>query len=220
MLSFLPEDASGADTLPRVHSPAHKHLLLIGLRGSGKTTLAGIVAEALGMSCADLDDQTARQLGAATAGEGLRGAGEVAFRAAEVAALASALSEPPHVLALGGGTPTAPGAAEMISQARREGRVFVVFLDPPLEVLANRLRTKAGDRPSLTGLGVVEEIAELAAKRRPLYAALADLVVARVDRDALDDVADATPREELRAGSPAKVAAEIVAGFRGSDSAS
>ncbi|MEY5033074.1 MAG: hypothetical protein RL354_2105, partial [Planctomycetota bacterium] len=41
--------------------------------------------------------------------------------------------------------------------------------------LAARLRRQEGDRPSLTGRGVVEEIGELAAARRPLYAALADL---------------------------------------------
>ena len=172
------------------------------------------------MPCADLDDRTARLVGATTAGEALRGVGEVAFRAAEATALASVLSEHPRVLALGGGTPTAPGAAEMISRAREERRVFVVFLDPPLDVLANRLRAEAGDRPSLTGRGVVEEIEELAAKRRPLYAALADLVVERDVRDEPTDTSQAFSRGELRAASLAKVAAEIVAGFRGSDSAS
>ena len=53
----------------------------------------------------------------------------------------------------------------------------MVFLDPPLGVLAERLSSENGDRPSLTGLGVVQEIRLVAEARRPIYAALTDLRV-------------------------------------------
>ena len=155
------------------HALKH-HLLLIGLRASGKSTVGRALANAFGVGFVDLDDRTRAVLGAPSVREAFATAGEAAFRAAEAKALTVALTESPQVIALGGGTPTAPGAAERIAQARRHG-AFVVFLDPPLEVLAERLRAEQGDRPSLTGLGVVEEIESIARVRRPLYAALTDL---------------------------------------------
>lgn len=152
-----------------------RHILLIGLRASGKSTIGAEVARRLGLPFVDLDDRTARLLGFDRPGPALVQRGERDFRTAESSALAKLLGEPPAVSALGGGTPTAPGAAALIEDARRNQRAFVVFLDPPLDVLAARLEKSPGDRPSLTGRGLVEEIGELASLRRPLYAALADL---------------------------------------------
>ena len=151
-----------------------KHVLLIGLRASGKSTLGAALAAQFEARFVDLDDRTARELGAATAGDALRNAGEHAFRSAESRALAAACDEPPQVIALGGGTPTAPGAAAFIGLLRQEGRAVVVYLDPPLATLKARLQAEEGNRPSLTGRGVVAEIEEIARGRRPLYAALAD----------------------------------------------
>lgn len=156
--------------------PIARHLVLIGLRASGKSTVGRRLASELGIRFVDLDDRTAALLGAASVGEAFRAAGEPRFREAESIALRTVLREAPQVIALGGGTPTAPGAAAMLSEARDAKRAVVVFLDPALDALAARLALDAGDRPSLTGLGVVAEIEEVASSRRPLYAALADLV--------------------------------------------
>ena len=71
----------------------------------------------------------------------------------------------------------APGARAMHDEARQTRRALIIFLDPPLELLAQRLMRDEGERPSLTGLGVVGEIEVIANLRRPLYAALADLVL-------------------------------------------
>ncbi len=157
------------------HPPDAAHLVLIGLRASGKSTVGAALAARRGLPFIDLDEHTRRRLACATIREAFERAGERAFRYAESEALAAALDAPTSVLALGGGTPTAPGAADRLAEMRRTGRAFVIFLDPPVEVLATRLRRQEGDRPSLTGRGVVEEIGEIAAARRPLYAALADL---------------------------------------------
>ena len=153
----------------------HRHLVLMGLRASGKSTLGAAAAKALRCKFVDLDDRTRALLGAGSVRDAFRDAGEARFRAAESDALAAALREPPQVIALGGGTPTAPSATEMLQAARNSGRAWVVFLDPPLPLLAQRLSEHEGDRPSLTGQGVVAEIEEIAAARRPLYAALTDL---------------------------------------------
>jgi shikimate kinase len=162
-----------------------KHVVLIGLRASGKSTLGAALAARLGVGFVDLDDRTARELGFEAAGDAFRAAGEPAFRDAESRALRAACEGPPSVIALGGGTPTAPGAAAFVGLLREEGRAVVVHLDPPLATLEARLRESAGNRPSLTGRGVVEEIEEIARRRRPLYAALADFVLTdEVDADA------------------------------------
>jgi shikimate kinase len=155
-----------------------KHLLLIGLRASGKSTLGAALATRLGVDFIDLDNLTARELGFARTGDAFREAGEEAFRAAELRALHGAVDADARVIALGGGTPTAPGAAAMIDALRQSGRAAVVFLDPPLATLTARLAADTGDRPSLTGAGVVDEVEEVARRRRPLYAALADFAFA------------------------------------------
>jgi shikimate kinase len=176
--------------LPRYPSPvaiAQPHIVLLGLRAAGKTTLARVLAARLGRRAVDLDDRTLAKSGAASIRAAFEALGEARFRALESEALAEALAEPsPLVLALGGGTPTAPGAAECLASARDQRRAYLVYLDPPLATMQGRLVADAGDRPSLTGRGVVEEIAELAAQRGPLYAALADLVLREPrDTDAL-----------------------------------
>jgi shikimate kinase len=154
-----------------------RRVVLIGLRASGKSSVAALLATRLGVPSVDLDDRTRVLSNRATVREAFAALGEARFRELEADALRAALAEPPSVLALGGGTPTAPGAAELLQAARATGRAFLVFLDPPLEALARRLSADAGDRPSLTGHGVVEEIAEIAARRRGPYAALAELVL-------------------------------------------
>ena len=109
-------------------------------------------------------------------------AGLGAFRLAESAALDDTLQSDHQVIALGGGTPTAPGARDLIEheQAAKRARVGYLRLDP--SHLADRLsQTDLSKRPSLTGKGVIEEIAELFAARDPLYRALADVVIEAAD---------------------------------------
>ncbi|MDI9403514.1 MAG: shikimate kinase [Limnohabitans sp.] len=179
-------------------------IVLIGLRASGKSSLATALSHALGVRSVDLDDLTATRLGFASANEAFVQCGEVRFRTAEAqamrAALAGELDGEPAIIALGGGTPTAPGVAELLQEARKIGRAFVVFLDPPLSVLAARLALNAGGRPSITGRGLIAEIEELARQRRPLYAALADLVVVR-DEPLADTVSTVTARLRGRASN-------------------
>jgi len=154
-----------------------RHIVFIGLRGSGKSTAAAALAKILGVEFVDLDDRTLQVLGAESVRHAFREFGEHTFREAECDAMVEVLRGTPSVVALGGGTPTAPGAATALEAERAAGRAVVVFLDPPIETLEARLSHDPGDRPSITGVGVVDEIRRLAVIRRPLYAALADLVV-------------------------------------------
>lgn len=168
-------------------------VVLMGLRGSGKSTLGRALADRLARPFVDLDDRTARALGCETPGEALRAQGIDRFRAAEARALAATLEElenDPGVLALGGGTPTAPNAAGELAGRRAAGSVRIVYLAASPATLADRLRTPgAPDRPALTGADPIDEIAALHTQRDPLYRSLADAVLeldATTEHAALD----------------------------------
>jgi len=159
---------------------ASPDIALMGLRGSGKSTLGLALAERLGRRFVDLDDRTLARCTAhdgATIAEVFRVIGEPAFRKAEAAALRESLGERDIVLALGGGTPFAPGAADDLRAAQRRGELWVCYLRCRPETLRRRLREAGGagaDRPSLTGADPLDEIDEIHFRRDPLYRELAD----------------------------------------------
>lgn len=154
-------------------------LVLMGLRGSGKSTLGRAVADRLGRPCIDLDDRTVEALGATSVAEAWRTLGETAFRAAESRVLREVLSAPGSaIVSLGGGTPTAPGAADLLREVAGRGRAIIVYLHARPETLRARLgQTGVADRPSLTGRGTIGEIDEVYAARDGLYRAIATRVV-------------------------------------------
>lgn len=155
-------------------SGSEPNLVLIGLRASGKSTLGARAAELLGCSFIDLDDRTARVLGASGAGEAIAQHGMDAFRAAECEALGEVLETPGQVISLGGGTPTAPGCVELL--ARDWCRVLYLKAQPG--TLRGRLAlADNSDRPSLTGDGVLDEVGGIYAARDPLYMQIAESVI-------------------------------------------
>jgi len=154
------------------------NIILLGLRGCGKTTAGKLLAARLKRPFVDLDDVTPRELGAGTVAEAWTKHGEPAFRHAEVMALTRVLSRDGQVVALGGGTPTAPGAPSLLEHVAALGRAVIVYLRAPAEVLRERLLSaNNANRPSLTGLGVLDEIEGVMAVRDPIYRELARHVV-------------------------------------------
>lgn len=153
-------------------------IVLIGLRGSGKSTLGPRLAERLGVRFVDLDERTAALLGSATPGEALRAHSIDRFRSAESEALRATLDEGVGVLALGGGTPTAPGAADLLRDRARQGHVQMLYLHATPSLLAHRITASgAPERPSLTGADPAAEVGTLYAQRDPLYRELAQGVL-------------------------------------------
>ena len=131
--------------------PTHA-LILIGLRCSGKTTIGRLAAGRLGIPFVDLDDETAALLDQ----------------------LQRITLTGPIVLALGGGTPTAPEVPEVLRFAAEKCRCRLAYLHATPQVLRSRLeKTDAAARPALTAAGVLEEVAALYDARDPLYRALA-----------------------------------------------
>lgn len=160
---------------------SQRTLILLGLRGSGKSTLAALVAPRLGLRAVDLDDLTPTQLGCTSVADAWRTHGEHAFRAAEARALRGVLDGPPVVLALGGGTPTAPGVPAMLRSERATKTLVVVYLHASPGTLRERLsQAENYHRPALLGGssgGVLGEIEQVYAVRDPLYRSLADAVI-------------------------------------------
>lgn len=160
-------------------------IILIGLRASGKSTLGRVLAGKLRRRFVDLDEEVCVLLGTPTAGEAIRRLGLDAFRDAETRALARLLEvrtrRRPFVLALGGGTPTAPGAAVLLREASAQDRAQILYLRANIATLRARLKGEInagiGDRPSVTGADPVKEIGTLFRARDPVYGELADHAV-------------------------------------------
>lgn len=160
-------------------------IVLVGYRGCGKTTIGTALATALGWPFVDADRILERRAGRPI-GRIFADDGEGAFRDREEAVLGDLLATPaPWVLATGGGA--------VLREANRKALVAspaaVVYLHAAPAVLAARLAADAGDRPSLTGKPVDQEVEEVLAVRDPLYRAVASRVV-EVDRPLAEIVAD------------------------------
>jgi len=153
------------------------HVLIIGPRASGKTSVGRWLAAHLDRPFVDLDDRALAQFAQTTVADVFEQLGEDAWRAAEVAALNAVLPEDaPHILALGGGTPMIESAQRCIEHEQSRGRAFVVYLRTDPVVLRQRLAAELGDRPSLTGNDPIEEVEQIVAQRAPTYEALAELI--------------------------------------------
>jgi shikimate kinase len=160
-----------------------RHLVLIGMMGSGKTTVGRRVAARLDRRLRDSDAEVEARTGR-TVREIFETDGEAAFRAEEARALAEALADPePAVVAAAGGVVLDPRNRERMRQAGT-----VVWLDARPDALARRV-SSGGHRP-LLGDDPLTALRHLDAERRPLYAEVADHVVSAEDRPLEDVVAD------------------------------
>ena len=167
------------------------HIILIGLRGAGKTTVGRELAAQLRRPFIDLDDVVVRRLGAVSVREVFSavgtGRGETAWRTGEAEALDALLDAPlaTSVIALGSGAPMVQEIARRLRREREARRIIVVHLRCASAVAAVRLAAAPGDRTSLTGRGIVEELESLEQARTPRYSELGDL---EVDASANADV--------------------------------
>jgi shikimate kinase len=140
---------------------------LIGMPGSGKSSVGSALARALGLPFVDLD----REIEAAD-GRGIPRIfdeeGEAAFRALERSALERAAAGPEAVVACGGGIVLDPA-----NRDRLRATGAVVWLSVPVDRLRERVRPGAG-RPLVRDGADLER---LAGEREDAYAATAHHVV-------------------------------------------
>ena len=155
--------------------------MLVGPPGSGKTSVAARLADALGTTARDTDADVEAAAGASVA-EIFIDHGEQHFRRLEAAAVARALVEHDGVLALGGGAVLDPATRLALRPHR------VVFLDVGLAESSRRVGLGVS-RPLLMG-NVRSQLKVLLDERRPLYLEVADHVVPTDGHD-VDSVAAA-----------------------------
>ncbi len=145
-------------------TPGSRSVALLGLRGSGKTTVGRRLARRLKCPFVELDTRVADRAGLAL-GEVFSLYGEDYYRQVERAALADVLNEPgPKVIATGGGLVT---AGETFALLRRHA-ITVWLKARPADYWARVV--KQGDRRPMTDHPQAREaLRDLVARRDPLY---------------------------------------------------
>jgi shikimate kinase len=168
-------------------------IFLIGPRGSGKTTVAALLAEALGWTWVDADGVLEQR-----AGRSIRdifaAEGEAGFRLRERAVLVELCGRERTVIATGGGAVLHPE-----NRARLRAAGLVVWLTADADTLHQRTSADASSsqrRPAL-GQGGIEEVIAILAAREPLYRECAHFIV------------------DTAGHGPAEVAAEVLALVQG-----
>jgi shikimate kinase len=147
------------------------HIVLVGLMGTGKTTVGRRVAAATHRPFLDSDELIETATGR-TVRDIWRAEGEAAFRVLETAELRCALaSEEPSVIAAAGGVVLAPANRE----ALRAADATVVWLTADPSTLVARAR-RGGHRPLLDD-DPEGTLATMAAERADLYREIADVVI-------------------------------------------
>jgi shikimate kinase len=145
------------------------NILLIGYRGSGKTTVGQLLAARLNRPFADSDEKIVRLAGKSIA-EIFRDDGEDHFRDLETRILKELLVSDGQILALGGGVIL---RKENRAAMKADMRNKIFYLHCEASELHRRIAADAktaAHRPALTALGgSAEEIINLLAIRLPLY---------------------------------------------------
>jgi len=165
---------------------ARRHIVLVGLPGSGKTTVGELAAGRLGAPFVDLDRLIEHRAGRSVE-RIFAEQGEEGFRNLETeAGLAALLSGEPAVIAPGAGWFTDPARLGRTSELG-----YAIYLRTSPRIAAQRLGSHAG-RPLLKGFDLTLRLAQLLQQREAGYL----------------QAPAAVSTDEL---SPAEVAAEVVA---------
>lgn len=145
------------------------NIVLIGLSGSGKSTVGRYLATRLNYPLFDTDAVIESETGQ-NAADIFASRGEAAFRAIESHVLRCALEKTATVIATGGGIVTVPANCELIRD-----KAFVVWLDATSSAIIARVANHRQPRPLLQGDNPQARLEQMRQNRASLYRAIADL---------------------------------------------
>jgi len=139
-----------------------RHLVLVGLPGSGKSSVGRLAAVMLGTQCHDIDEAVERRTGRCIA-DVFAQWGEARFRELEREETERALTQAPAVIVPGGGWAAEPGNLESLG-----GRALTVYLETSPESAVERLPPDGG-RPLLEVPDPVGGMRAILESRRSFY---------------------------------------------------
>ncbi len=139
-----------------------RHIVFVGLPGSGKSVVGQLVAERLHAEFVDIDGVVTRKEGKPIAMI-FAEHGEAAFRAMEAREVETALEHDPAVIAPGGGWAAQPGNLDRV-----RARCWLVYLRTRPETAAQRTPPD-GSRPLLAGGDPMARMRDLLREREPAY---------------------------------------------------
>ena len=149
-------------------------IILIGFRGTGKTTVGELLAQRCGCPFVDTDQRICQRKGASVKTIVEREGWEE-FRRCEEEVLRELAGVTGSVVATGGGAVVHRQAWQELKKT-----ATIVWLTADTAILMQRIckddATK-DNRPSLTGKGVAEELIQILKEREPLYRELAQFAV-------------------------------------------
>ena len=154
-------------------SGLNRTVALVGMMGAGKSSVGKRLATRLNLPFRDADTEIETAAGC-TINEIFERYGEPAFREGERRVIARLLTEPPQVLATGGGA-----FIDDATRAEIKKHAVSIWIKAPLEVLLDRV-TRRDTRPLLKNGDPREIVTRLLADREPIYAQ-ADLAVDSAD---------------------------------------
>jgi shikimate kinase len=146
---------------------------LVGMMGAGKTSIGKRLAARLAVPFKDADHEIEAAAGL-TVAEIFEKYGEPYFRDGERRVIARLLTEPPHVLATGGGA-----YMDETTRAAMREHAFTIWLNAPIDILVGRVK-KRETRPLLKDGDMRATLERLMAVRGPVYAQ-ADMMLESVD---------------------------------------
>ena len=162
------------------------NLFLIGYRCTGKTTLGKALARRLDWSFVDTDRKVVETAGVSIA-RMVKRHGWPFFRQQERKALQTVSDGDRQVVATGGGVVLDDRNIVAMKNAGK-----VVWLTASEKTIQARMlydEATAGNRPALTGQGLIAEIHSVLTQRKPLYEKAADFQIA-TDREKITVIGD------------------------------
>ncbi|MDR2643133.1 MAG: shikimate kinase [Planctomycetaceae bacterium] len=142
-------------------------MILIGYRGTGKTTVASILSRRHSIPAIDSDKEIERETGISIS-EIFSRHGEVGFRDIEESVIARILANNKKIILASGGGAILRESTR--NKFRETGKV--IWLQASPETVLKRIQadtTSQTTRPNLTSLLPLDEIVAMIAKRKPLY---------------------------------------------------